>query len=105
MSRPKLEVADIFRRHGAAWRTANKAHLSLRGGSFDDLVGAAGECKRQGDAEGFCDDLHAQSCLEIPLGFARHADADGALRAILDLGSARPTLPRASSVSCRLLNQ
>ena len=110
MSRPKLEVADIFRRHGAAWRTANKAHLSLRGGSFDDLVGAAGECKRQGDAEGFCDDLHAQSCLEITglctrKSLACHADADGALQAILDLGSARPTLPTASSVSCRLLNQ
>ena len=29
MSRPKLEVADIFRRHGAAWRAANRAHLSL----------------------------------------------------------------------------
>src|SRR5499433_2791348 len=29
MSRPKLEVADIFRRHGAAWRAANQAHLSL----------------------------------------------------------------------------
>src|SRR6201993_5399841 len=29
MSRPKLEVADIFRRHGVAWRAANKAHLSL----------------------------------------------------------------------------
>jgi hypothetical protein len=29
MSRPKLEVADIFRRHGAAWRAANEAHLSL----------------------------------------------------------------------------
>src|ERR1700756_2346820 len=29
MSRPKLEVADISRRHGAAWRAANKAHLSL----------------------------------------------------------------------------
>src|SRR3989441_361983 len=29
MSCPKLEVADIFRRHGAAWRAANKAHLSL----------------------------------------------------------------------------
>ena len=29
MSRPKLEVADIFRCHGAAWRAANKAHLSL----------------------------------------------------------------------------
>ena len=29
MSRPKLEVADVFRRHGAAWRAANAAHLSL----------------------------------------------------------------------------
>lgn len=29
MSPPKLEVADIFRRHGVAWRAANKAHLSL----------------------------------------------------------------------------
>jgi Transposase zinc-binding domain len=29
MPRPKLEVADIFRRHGAAWRAANEGHLSL----------------------------------------------------------------------------
>ena len=29
MSHPKLEVADIFCRHGTAWRAANKAHLSL----------------------------------------------------------------------------
>ena len=29
MSRPKLEVADIFRRHGEAWRTANAGHLNL----------------------------------------------------------------------------
>ena len=28
MLRPKLEVADIFRRHGAAWRAANEPHLS-----------------------------------------------------------------------------
>jgi Putative transposase/Transposase zinc-binding domain len=28
MSRPKLEVADIFRRHGEAWRTANAGHVS-----------------------------------------------------------------------------
>jgi Putative transposase/Transposase zinc-binding domain len=27
--RPKLEVADVFRRHGAAWRVANEGHLSL----------------------------------------------------------------------------
>src|ERR671926_1005208 len=29
MTRPKLEVADIFRRHGPAWRAANEGHLSL----------------------------------------------------------------------------
>ena len=29
MSRPKLEVADIFRRHGEAWRAANAGHVSL----------------------------------------------------------------------------
>jgi len=29
VSRPALEVADIFRRHGAAWRTANAGHVSL----------------------------------------------------------------------------
>ena len=28
MSRPKLEVADIFRRYGEAWRVDNAAHLS-----------------------------------------------------------------------------
>ncbi len=29
MSRPVLEIADIFRDHGAAWRTANAGHVSL----------------------------------------------------------------------------
>src|SRR2546428_13135309 len=29
MSRPTLEVADIFRDHGAAWRSANAGHISL----------------------------------------------------------------------------
>ena len=29
MSRPALEVADIFRRHGPAWRNANTGHVSL----------------------------------------------------------------------------
>jgi hypothetical protein len=29
MPRPILEVADVFRRHGAGWRAANEAHLSL----------------------------------------------------------------------------
>ncbi len=29
MSRPALEVADLFRDHGAAWRQANAGHVSL----------------------------------------------------------------------------
>lgn len=29
MTRPALEVADIFRSHGAAWRQANRGHVSL----------------------------------------------------------------------------
>ncbi len=29
MSRPALEIADIFRAHGPAWRKANAGHLSL----------------------------------------------------------------------------
>ena len=29
MRRPRLEVADVFHRHGAAWRQANGGHVSL----------------------------------------------------------------------------
>jgi len=29
MARPSLEVADIFRDHGSAWRLANAGHVSL----------------------------------------------------------------------------
>src|ERR1700731_1902509 len=29
MTRPALEVADIFRDHGAAWRHAHRGHVSL----------------------------------------------------------------------------
>src|SRR5215467_5956388 len=29
MHRPALEVADVFRGHGAAWRAANAGHVSL----------------------------------------------------------------------------
>ena len=30
MSRPSLEIADIFRDHGRAWREANRGHVSLQ---------------------------------------------------------------------------
>ena len=29
MTRPALEIADIFRDHGPAWRKANAGHVSL----------------------------------------------------------------------------
>ena len=29
MARPALEVANIFRGHGAAWRHANRGHVTL----------------------------------------------------------------------------
>ena len=29
MARPRLEVADVFRRHGEAWRAANAGHVSI----------------------------------------------------------------------------
>jgi hypothetical protein len=29
MARPRLEVADVFRAHGTAWRKANAGHVSL----------------------------------------------------------------------------
>jgi transposase-like zinc-binding protein len=29
VARPALEVADIFRDYGAAWRDANRGHVSL----------------------------------------------------------------------------
>ena len=29
MARPGLEVAEIFRDHGPAWREANRGHVSL----------------------------------------------------------------------------
>jgi hypothetical protein len=29
MARPSSEVAEIFRRHGAVWRQANRGHVSL----------------------------------------------------------------------------
>jgi hypothetical protein len=32
MARPALEVADIFRDHGPAWRAANRGHFDVAGG-------------------------------------------------------------------------
>jgi hypothetical protein len=45
MARPALEVADIFRDHGAAWRRANAGHVSL--GQFQ-VMSAIVSCRTAG---------------------------------------------------------
>src|SRR5262249_30875102 len=81
----------------------------------NNALGASIKLRRNGLSQrGYLRDLHAQSCLEIRLGFARcngkaslrvPSRADCGRRANLDLRSARPALPRARSVSCPVLNQ
>ena len=38
MQRPSLEVADIFRKHGAAWRDSQRGHLSLSQRKFMSAI-------------------------------------------------------------------
>src|SRR5262249_46251563 len=84
----------------------------------NNALGASIKLRRNGLSQrGYLRDLHAPSCLEIRLGLARcnwqslasraepGRTARCGHRANLDLGSARPALPRARSVSCPLLNQ
>ncbi len=57
MARPVLEVADIFRDHGSAWRQANAGHISLE----QLKVMSAIECCRTealGGHVGRCEDCH-----------------------------------------------
>ena len=50
MSRPRLEIADIFRDHGPAWRQDNAGHVSL---SQLKVMSAIEAC-RSFLREGFC---------------------------------------------------
>jgi hypothetical protein len=68
--RPLLEVADIFRDHGGAWRDANRGHVSL-----DQLkvMGAIESCRTA--ALGGCDALrerglwlHHHRLQQLPYG-------------------------------------
>jgi len=74
VSRPKLEVADIFRDHGAAWRAANAGHLSLgqlkvmsaiercRTAALGGHVRACENCDHQVIAFNSCRDRHCPKC-------------------------------------------
>jgi hypothetical protein len=74
MVRPALEVADIFRDHGAAWRRANAGHLSLsqlkvmsaiencRTASLGGHVARCEDCAHTTIAYNSCRDRHCPKC-------------------------------------------
>jgi hypothetical protein len=74
VSRPGLEVADIFRAHGAAWRTANAGHMSLgqlkamsaiarcRTAALGGHVARCEECAHTHIAYNSCRNRHCPKC-------------------------------------------
>lgn len=74
MPRPKLEVADIFRAHGPAWRQANAGHVSLsqlkvmsaietcRTEALGGHVAACAKCGHQHIAYNSCKNRHCPKC-------------------------------------------
>lgn len=76
MSRPKLEIADIFRAHGPAWRQANAAHVSLsqlkvmsaieacRTEALGGHVAGCTKCGHHHIAYNSCKNRHCPKCQE-----------------------------------------
>ncbi len=74
MSRERLEVADIFRAHGDAWRSANAGHLSLgqlkvmtaiercRTAALGGHVAACQDCGHAHIAYNSCRNRHCPKC-------------------------------------------
>jgi len=74
VSRPTLEVADIFRDHGAAWRRANAGHVSLgqlkvmsaiercRTAALGGHVAACQDCGHSHIAYNSCRNRHCPKC-------------------------------------------
>jgi Putative transposase/Transposase zinc-binding domain len=74
MARPALEVADIFRDHGAAWRAANAGHVSLgqlqvmsaivscRTAALGGHVAACEDCGHSRIAYNSCRNRHCPKC-------------------------------------------
>ena len=74
MPRPSLEVADIFRAHGAAWRKANAGHVSLaqlkvmaaiercRTAVLGGHVAACEDCGHERIAYNSCRNRHCPKC-------------------------------------------
>jgi Putative transposase/Transposase zinc-binding domain len=74
MTRPRLEVAEIFRRFGPAWRAANEGHLSLaqrramravelcRTAALGGHVEQCADCAHTRIAYNSCRDRHCPKC-------------------------------------------
>ena len=74
MGRPPLDIADIFRRHGAAWRRAQAGHLSLgqlkvmaaieacRTAALGGHVERCEDCGRERVAYNSCRNRHCPKC-------------------------------------------
>ena len=74
MNRPKLEIADIFRAHGPAWRQANAGHVSLiqlkvmsaieacRTEALGGHVAGCAKCGHQHIAYNSCKNRHCPKC-------------------------------------------
>jgi len=74
MARPSLEVADIFRAHGPAWRTTNAGHVSLaqlkvmsaiescRTAALGGHVAACEKCGHSHIAYNSCRNRHCPKC-------------------------------------------
>jgi Putative transposase/Transposase zinc-binding domain len=74
VARPRLEVADIFRAHGAAWRKANAGHVSLaqlkvmsaietcRTAALGGHVERCEDCAHQRVAYNSCRNRHCPKC-------------------------------------------
>lgn len=74
MPRPKLEIADIFRAHGPAWRWANAGHVSLaqlkvmsaieacRTEALGGHVAGCGKCGHHHIAYNACKNRHCPTC-------------------------------------------
>src|SRR6266702_1525491 len=62
MSRPKLEIADIFRDHGPAWRAANAGHVSLDQLKVMSAIERCRKCAHTLIAYNSCRNRHCPKC-------------------------------------------
>ena len=74
MARPRLEVADIFRAHGAEWRKVNAGHVSL---ALLKVMSAIETCRTAalgGHVERCADCAHERAMSSFPAAACRRTE-------------------------------